>query len=200
MKIRISILIIIILSNCNILLSQKESKYYKQLNINHKIIKPINIEQKAFDYFTIILDSLWFVNTSSYKFNRFKDTLFFNKKTESYIALNFNINHSSKKNNFIVIDSTVDLKNDPWIYPISKQTKRIQTVNSRLTIKTYHERKLNLHSNNIRITMTNRFYHLDYYYVAINIYTSIKNIHYTIYIKLDLLGNPIDYAEFKGIS
>ncbi len=161
----------------------------------------INFEQNAFDYFISKLDSIQIFNGGeSFVFNKKESKIIFYGKTQLSISIPFELNHISRKINFLVMDSTFHRrrKNQEWLYPL-KGVQAIQTKAPYIIIDTLNQYKINEKANDIKIFMTYRFFISGFYYVAISIDTGVDWVSTITYIKLTPQGKAIDWAIQRSI-
>ncbi len=155
----------------------------------------INIEQIAFNDFVLNADSILMYDHSGSKyFQKDKHVIYFSGETDFYSAMPYAINQAGNKKNFIIIDSINDLKpgNDRWIYPL-KGTKKINVTSSFVVIDKNNKQNKPCKPGDLRVFMSNRYFHNDYYYVRFY-FSSDTQIKSDLYIKLDKQGNVVDRA------
>jgi len=160
----------------------------------------LNIEQNAFDYFLIKLDSIKIGGAERTSFDKNQNKLYFSGQTTSArAALNFSP-LTLRKKDFLVIDSLIDYAPErrPWIYPEEGEHK-IQVNSDFIVIGDRSQFLNNRKEGDIAVTTSNRYFHGGFYYVRIDIDIGVDWWSNEVYIKLDTNGVPVDWVTDGGV-
>jgi hypothetical protein len=155
----------------------------------------INIEQLAFNDFILQADSILMYDHSGSKyFQKDKHVIYFSGKTDFHAAMPYALNQISKKEGFILIDSSNDLKvgKDRWVYPL-KGAKKINVNSSFVVIDKENKQNKLCKPGDLRVFMSTRYFHNGFYYVRFY-FSSDTQTKSDLYIKLDKNGNVVDRA------
>ena len=170
-------------------------------NLNAYCSDNVTIEQKAFDYFINNLKNFNFFCFNFHTFDTLKNKIYFKERTQANARILYGQLQSpwpldtfiSKEGliffevdliKFIKSDSiSTEIKpnNNCFIFPLDNSQNIIYDEN-----------------NDFHIYLSSKFVFKSYYIVRIDMYCEKKNRTDEFYIKLDLKGNPISYAQISG--
>jgi len=158
-----------------------------------------NIEQVAFDEFISRVDSIALMNHPKRKyFQKDSSKIYFSGETGFYSAMPFVLNRICRRKDFIIIDTAKDYApgTNSWIYPQKGNKKIISKANFVVLDKRKSKRK-SLNAGDLRLFMSNRYYHNGFYYVKFIITQDI--IETSWYYKLNEHGKVLDIAMTAAI-